>query len=26
VLVYWVIWENRRLVTWVNRRSEGGTA
>jgi hypothetical protein len=26
VIVYWVIWENRRLVNWVNRRSEGGTA
>lgn len=26
VIVYWVIWENRRLVGWVNRRSEGGTA
>jgi hypothetical protein len=26
VIVYWVIWENRRLVSWVNRRSEGGTA
>jgi hypothetical protein len=25
VIVYWVIWENRRLVTWVNGRSEGGT-
>ena len=26
VIVYWVIWENRRLVSWVDRRSEGGTA
>jgi hypothetical protein len=26
VIVYWVIWENRRLTNWVARRSEGGTA
>ena len=26
VIVYWVYWENRRLVGWVDRPSEGGPA
>jgi hypothetical protein len=26
VIVYWVVWENRRLTRWAARNSEGGTA
>jgi hypothetical protein len=26
VIVYWVVWENRRLTRWSARNSEGGTA
>jgi hypothetical protein len=26
VIVYWVVWEDRRLTRWAARHSEGGTA